>query len=509
MGMAVGVDLGTSTSTIACYDGLWRRLPTSDNRHAIPSVVTYLDGGGTVIGPGARRRGGADAGVTIQAVKRFLGRGYGEVTDLSTSVAGVVTPAWGDTVRFRVSGGPVTPEEVSARLLRALADDLGRRLGEPVGEVVIAVPASFGDAARRATREAGRLAGLDVVRLVNEPAAAALAYSVHRTGQETVMVFDLGGGTLDVAIVEVGFGIVEVRAAAGDGQLGGGDVDRVIAEHLADEMVHGTGVDPRHDRPTWHRLVEAAERAKVRLSAASKTRVSVPLEAAAGARRFSATLTRDALEALTADLVRRCRHTAQRALTDAGVAAEDLDEVLIVGRAARMPAVRAMLRSLTGGRLPRTSMDMDDIVAAGASIQAAALRGAVCDALVWDVTTVDLTARTGHDRGTAIVRRNTATPVTRTIAVPPGRRDVAVVEEDDAGSRVLGRVELGRDDGLPRERSVMFHVDADGILSASVVDPATGAERSLPIVTADGPTDGASADAGRGEELLVLGRSEW
>jgi molecular chaperone DnaK len=505
MGMAVGIDLGTTTSMIARYDGLWRRTPTVENRHAIPSIVTYLPGGAAVVGPAVRRRGEAGRPVTIHSAKRFLGREYDQVT-AAVALGCEVVPTLGGAVRFDVRGEPVAPEEVSARVLRALADDLGHRLGEPVVEVVLAVPATFGDAQRRAMREAGRLAGLDVIRVMNEPAAAALAYSVDRTGQETVMVFDLGGGTLDVAVIGVGFGIVEVLAVAGDGQLGGGDVDRLIAEHLADEMADATGVDLRADRSSWHRLVEAAERAKVRLSSTSKTRVSVPLADARGSRRFGTSLSRATVEGLAADLVRRCRHTVTRALTDAGVTADDLDEVLVVGRAARMPAVRAMLRSLTGGRLPRLSMDTDHIVASGAAIQAAAMRGAVCDALVWDVTPVALTARTGDGRRTAIVRRNTATPVTRTVAVPPGRGDVVVLEEDGHRTRVVGRVEVGRD----RVGGVMFHVDVDGILSASAVDPDTGAERPVPILTADAPAGPRATPtrAERTDELLVLGRSE-
>jgi molecular chaperone DnaK len=397
-------------------------------------------------------------------------------------------------------------------VVRALVDRLARRLGEPIDEVVVTVPALSGDGQRRATREACRIAGLDVVRIMNEPTAAALAYSLDRAGPETVMVFDLGGGTLDVAVVDIGFGIVEVRAVAGEAHLGGDDFDHVIAGHLADELSGGAGVDLRQDPRTWRRLLAATEKAKVRLSAAARTRVSVGLDADRGSRRVGTTLTRETTESLTADLVAGCLSTARSALADAGVAADDLDEVIILGRAARMPAIRAVIRTLTGGRLPRTSTERDGFVARGAAVQAAALRGAVCDALVWDVTPVSLFARTPDGRSTAIVRGNTATPVTRTIAVP-GRPagDVFVVEERGADPRVLGRVVMDQRSARIRELRLMFHVDADGILSASTQDPATGLELPVPIVPWTGP-NGVSAvprpRVGRAADALVLDLTE-
>ena len=350
MGTAVGVDLGTSNSMVAWYGRPGQPIAAPAVPDAIPSVVAYLDGGSVVVGSRALRRGTSDPAATIGSAKRFLGRGYPAVAETVGAVAYDVVPSASESVRFDVRGEPIAPEEVSACVLRRLADELARRLGEPVTEAVITVPALFGDAQRRATREAARLAGLDVMRIMNESTAAALAYGFDRGGQETVMVFDLGGGSLDVGIVDVGFGIVEVRAVAGDAELGGDDFDRAIADHLADEVAAGTGTDPRDEPRTWHRLLAAAERAKVRLSSAVKTRVSVPVNAAGRSGRVGLTLSRDAFEDLTADLVERCRRTTERALADAGVTPDDLDEAIIVGRAARMPAVRAMLGSFTRGR---------------------------------------------------------------------------------------------------------------------------------------------------------------
>jgi molecular chaperone DnaK len=516
MGVAVGVDLGTSNSTIACHGGPGQRFPVSEVPDAVPSVVAYLDGGEVVVGSRARRRGASDPAATIGSAKRFLGRGYPAVAGPIGAVAYDVVPVAQQSVRFDVRGERIAPEAVSACVLRCLVEDLARRLGAPVTEAVLTAPALFGDAQRRALREAAGLAGIGVMRIMNESAAAALAYGFDRGGRQTVMVFDLGGGTLDVGIVDVGFGIVEVRAVAGDGYLGGDDFDRAIADHLADEVADGTGVDPREDPLTWHRLLAAAERAKVRLSSATKTRVSVPVDATGRPGRVGVTLARDAVEHLTADLVRRCRHTTERALTDAGVTPADLDDVIIVGGAARMPAVHTMLGAITRGRPPAAFVDGSGFVARGAAIQAAALRGTVCDALVWDVTPAALRARTPDGRTATIVRRNTATPVTRTVTVAESRpgSDVVVLEEyADGQTRTVGRVSLdqvrNRAGGaavLAGACSLMFHVDVNGIVSASIQDSETGAERAVPIL-GDGPR-AVPPTVARDAELLVLGRTE-
>jgi molecular chaperone DnaK len=516
MGPAVGVDLGTSNSMIACYGGPGQRIADPEITDAVPSVVAYLDGGAVVVGDRARRRGPSDPAATIASAKRFLGRGYSAVAGPAGSVAYDVVPASGESVRFDVRGRRVAPEQVSAQVLRALADELAARVGEPVTEIVITVPALFGDAQRRATREAARLAGLHVMRIMNESTAAALAYGFERGGQQTVMVFDLGGGTLDVGIVEVGFGIVEVRAVAGDPHLGGDDFDRVLADRLADEVVGATGADPRADPRTWHRLLTAAEKAKVRLSSALKTRVSVPVDAAGRSGRVGLTLSRDALAGLTADLVERCRRTTERALADAGLGPDDLDEVIVLGRAARMPAVLAMLGTVTGGRVPGATVDGTGLVARGAAIQAGVQRGSVCDALVWDVTPATLVARTPDGRTATIVRRNTATPVTQTVTVAgsrpgdrPGDRsgDVVVMEErPDGPTRAIGRVSLGHGRCPAGESALRFHVDVDGILSASIQDSETGAERTVPIVADGRPA--APPTVSRDADLLLSGLTE-
>jgi molecular chaperone DnaK len=509
MGVAVGVDLGTSNSMIACHGGPGQRFPAPEVPDAVPSVVAYLGGGAVVVGSRARRRGASDPAATIGSAKRFLGRGYPAVVGTVGSVAYDVVPVAEQSVRFDIRGERIAPEEVSACVLRALVDEIARRLGAPVTEAVLTVPALFGDAQRRALREAAGLAGVDVMRIMNESAAAALAYGFDRGGQQTVMVFDLGGGTLDVGVVDVGFGIVEVRAVAGDGYLGGDDFDRAIADHLADEVADGTGADPRGDPRTWHRLLAAAERAKVRLSSSTKTRVSVPVNPAGRSGRVGLTLSRDAFEHLTADLVGRCRRTTERALADAGVTPDDLDDVIIVGRASRMPAVLAMLGAFTRGRPSAASVDGSGFVARGAAIQAAAQRGTVCDALVWDVTPAALRARTPDGRTATIVRRNTATPVTRTVTVTESRPggDVVVLEEyADGQTRTIGRVSLDQARTRPGEYRVMFHVDVSGILSASIQDPETGAERAVPIL-ADGPR-AVPPTVARDPELLLLGRTE-
>jgi molecular chaperone DnaK len=541
MGPAVGVDLGTTNSMIACLGGQGERFPTPEIPDAMPSVVAYLDGGAVAVGAKARRRGATDPAATIGSAKRFLGRGYPAVAETTGSVAYDVVPVAGESVRFDVRGKRVAPEEVSACVLRTLTDVLARRVGAPVTEVVLAVPALFGDAQRRALREAARLAGVDVMRIMNESTAAALAYGFDRGDRQTVMVFDLGGGTLDVGVVDVGCGIVEVRAVAGDGYLGGDDFDRAIADHLADEVADVAGADPREDPRTWHRLLAAAEKAKVRLSSATKTRVSVPVlpgpagRSAGRSGRIGLTLSRDAFEQVTADLTERCRRTTERALADAGVTAHDLDEVIIVGRAARMPAVLAMLGAFTRGRSPAASVDGTGFVARGAAIQAAAQRGTVCDALVWDVTPATLRARTPDGDTTTIVRRNTATPVTRTVTVTgsrPGADLVVLEEQADGQTRAIGRVPLDHGPaggatlagsaggatlaggsaggailaGSAGEHRVMFHVDVDGMLSASIQDPATGAERAVPILSVGSRP--APPHPARDSELLLLGRPE-
>src|SRR6185312_14226157 len=382
MAASVGIDLGTTNSVIAAMEGGQPQvIPNAEGDRTTPTAVAFLESGERLVGQMARRQAILNSKGTIYSAKRFIGRKYDEVTSELNAVSFDVVPGPDDAARFEVNGKQYAPEEISAQILRKLADDAGRHLGERVTEAVITVPAYFNDAQRTATRDAGKIAGLEVLRIINEPTAAALAYGMDKGQHETVLVFDLGGGTFDVSVLDVGDGVVEVRATAGDTHLGGDDFDRRIVDHLAEEFQKENGIDLRKDPQALQRLYEAAEKAKVELSSVTQTQVNLPFVTADanGPKHLTMTLMRSKFEHLTADLIERTMGPVRQAMSDAKVGADDVDEVILVGGSTRIPAVQALVRRLTGGKEPNMTVNPDEVVAVGAAIQAGVLKGEVSD----------------------------------------------------------------------------------------------------------------------------------
>ncbi|HWW10179.1 MAG TPA: molecular chaperone DnaK [Candidatus Acidoferrales bacterium] len=494
MARTVGIDLGTTNSVVAVMEGGEPTvIANAEGGRTTPSVVAFTRTGERLVGQLARRQAAVNPENTIYSIKRFMGRQLSEVGTETKQVPYKVVAGKDGRVEIEVLGERHTPEQISAMILQKLKTDAEAYLGDTVTEAVITVPAYFNDAQRQATKNAGQIAGLNVLRIINEPTAASLAYGLDKKANEKILVFDLGGGTFDVSILEVGEGVFEVKATNGDTHLGGDDYDRRIVDWLADEFKRDQGIDLRQDRQALQRLTEAAEKAKVELSQRQETEVNLPFITAdaSGPKHLAITLTRAKFEQLTEDLTARCRGPFEAALKDAGMSAKDLDEVILVGGSTRMPVIQKLVNDLSG-KEPHRGVNPDEVVAIGAAIQAGVLKGDVKDVLLLDVTPLSLGIMTEGEVNTKLIERNTTIPTAKTqvfstasdsqpsveIVVLQGERPMA------RDNRILGTFTL---DGIPPaprgmpQIEVTFDIDANGILHVTAKDRGTNKENKVTI----------------------------
>jgi len=497
MPKTVGIDLGTTNSVIAVMEGGEPVvIPNSEGSRTTPSVVAFTKSGERLVGTLARRQAAVNPENTVYSIKRFMGRKFGEVDSERKIVPYQVKPGKDDRAVVVVPNAnkEFTPEEISAMILQKLKADAEAYLGEKVTDAVITVPAYFNDSQRQATKNAGQIAGLNVLRIINEPTAASLAYGLEKKANETILVFDLGGGTYDVSVLDVGDGVFEVKAVAGDTHLGGDDYDRRVVDWLADEFKKQNGIDLKADRQALQRLTEAAERAKIELSSRLETSINLPFITAdqTGPKHLEMTLTRAKFESLTADLTERTRGPFLAALKDANLTPQQINEVVLVGGATRTPVIQQLVKELLGGKEPHKGVNPDEVVAVGAAIQAGVLKGEVKDILLLDVTPLSLGVETLGGVMTRLVDRNTTIPTSRSqvfstaadnqtsveVHVLQGEREIA------RDNRTLGRFHL---DGIPPaprgmpQIEVTFDLDANGILNVKAQDKGTGREQSVTI----------------------------
>jgi molecular chaperone DnaK len=495
MAKAIGIDLGTTNSVVAVMEGGKPVVViNSEGSRLTPSVVAFTKTGERLVGQIAKRQAVLNPDNTIYSAKRFIGRRYSEVQSEIKNVPYRVVAGPDDAVRFSIMDKLYSPEEISAQVLRKLADDAAKYLGEKVTDAVITIPAYFNDAQRQATKDAGQIAGLNVLRIINEPTAAALAYGLDKKANETILIFDLGGGTFDVSILDVGDGVFEVRATSGDTHLGGDDFDKRLVDWMAEEFLRGQGIDLRKDRQALQRLTEAAEKAKIELSSGLETPITLPFITAdaSGPKHLDMKLARAKFDQLTADLVERCAGPVKQALADAKATESDIDEIILVGGATRIPAVQALVRRLTGGKEPNQSVNPDEVVAVGGAIQAGVLAGEVKGVVLLDVTPLSLGLETLGGVMTKLIERNRTIPTRKSetfstaednqtavdIHVLQGERELA------RDNRTLGHFRLEGIRPAPRgapQIEVTFDIDANGILTVTAKDKETGKEQKITI----------------------------
>ncbi len=502
MGKVVGIDLGTTNSVVAVMEGGKPAvIANAEGFRTTPSVVAYAKNGDRLVGQIAKRQAVMNPENTLYSVKRFIGRRQDEVGNESSEVPYKVANV-GGSVKIETSDGKqYAPEEISAQVLRKLVDDASKYLGEKVTQAVITVPAYFNDSQRQATKDAGKIAGVEVLRIINEPTAAALAYGLDKKSNETILVFDLGGGTFDVSILEVGDGVFEVLSTSGDTHLGGDDFDKKLVDYLAKDFENKEGIDLRKDKQALQRLTEAAEKAKIELSSVTQAEVNLPFITATqdGPKHLETTLTRAKFEELCSDLIDRCGVPVKNALKDAKLSNSDIDEVVLVGGSSRIPAVQNLVEKILG-KAPNQSVNPDEVVAVGAAIQGGVLAGEVKDILLLDVTPLSLGVETLGGVMTKLINRNTTIPTKKSevfSTAVDGQTNVEIhvlqgEREMSTDNKSLGTFRL---DGIPPAQrgvpqiEVIFDIDANGILNVTAKDKGSGKEQSISITGASTLSD--------------------